>query len=128
MMAAVQPFLSGAISKTCNVPHEATVAEIRGAYLEGWKLGLKALAIYRDGSKGSQPVSTKAESNDGAGTGRRGRSGTTIGGCVERRRSSARLAGRRGGRAHLAASHSAPPRAVAAYPPQPDSQVRHSGA
>ena len=67
MMAAVQPFLSGAISKTCNVPTEATIAEIRGAYLEGWKLGLKALAIYRDGSKGSQPVSTKAESNDGAG-------------------------------------------------------------
>jgi ribonucleoside-diphosphate reductase alpha chain len=67
MMAAVQPFLSGAISKTCNVPREATVAEIRGAYLEGWKLGLKALAIYRDGSKGSQPVSTKAESNDATG-------------------------------------------------------------
>jgi ribonucleoside-diphosphate reductase alpha chain len=66
MMAAVQPFLSGAISKTCNVPAEATVADILGAYLEGWKLGLKALAIYRDGSKGSQPVSTKAESNDGA--------------------------------------------------------------
>jgi len=61
MMAAVQPFLSGAISKTCNVPNEATVEEIRGAYLEGWKLGLKALAIYRDGSKGSQPVSTKSE-------------------------------------------------------------------
>ena len=68
MMAAVQPFLSGAISKTCNVPHEATVDEIRGAYLEGWKLGLKALAIYRDGSKGSQPVSTKAESSEGAGS------------------------------------------------------------
>ena len=65
MMAAVQPFLSGAISKTCNVPHEATVEDIRGAYLEGWKLGLKALAIYRDGSKGSQPVSTKSESKDG---------------------------------------------------------------
>ena len=64
MMAAVQPFLSGAISKTCNVPHEATVEEIRDAYLEGWKLGLKALAIYRDGSKGSQPLSTKAESSD----------------------------------------------------------------
>ena len=64
MMAAVQPFLSGAISKTCNVPHEATVEEIRNAYLEAWKLGVKALAIYRDGSKGSQPVSTKAESSD----------------------------------------------------------------
>ena len=63
MMAAVQPFLSGAISKTCNVPNEATVEEIREAYLEGWRLGLKALAIYRDGSKGSQPVSTKSESS-----------------------------------------------------------------
>ncbi|MHB1557641.1 MAG: vitamin B12-dependent ribonucleotide reductase [Isosphaeraceae bacterium] len=62
MMAAVQPFLSGAISKTCNVPSEATVEDIREAYLEGWRLGLKALAIYRDGSKGSQPVSTKSES------------------------------------------------------------------
>ena len=62
-MAAVQPFLSGAISKTVNMPTEATVADIRNAYLEGWKLGLKALAIYRDGSKGSQPVSTKAESD-----------------------------------------------------------------
>ncbi|MGZ3469114.1 MAG: vitamin B12-dependent ribonucleotide reductase [Isosphaeraceae bacterium] len=64
LMAAVQPFLSGAISKTCNVPHEATVEDIRDAYLEGWKLGLKALAIYRDGSKGSQPVSTKDESKE----------------------------------------------------------------
>ena len=63
MMSSVQPFLSGAISKTCNVPAEATVEEIRGAYLEGWKLGLKALAIYRDGSKGSQPVSTKSETS-----------------------------------------------------------------
>ena len=68
MMAAVQPFLSGAISKTCNVPNEATVEEIRDAYLEGWRLGLKALAIYRDGSKGSQPVSTKAESTESAST------------------------------------------------------------
>jgi ribonucleoside-diphosphate reductase alpha chain len=61
MMAAAQPFLSGAISKTVNMPREATVAEIRDAYLEGWKLGLKALAIYRDGSKESQPVSTQSE-------------------------------------------------------------------
>jgi ribonucleoside-diphosphate reductase alpha chain len=67
MMAAVQPFLSGAISKTCNVPCEATAEEIRDAYIEGWKLGLKALAIYRDGSKGSQPLNTKAESSDAAG-------------------------------------------------------------
>src|SRR5206468_9445887 len=58
MMAAVQPFISGALSKTVNMPREATVADIRDAYLEGWRLGLKALAIYRDGSKESQPVST----------------------------------------------------------------------
>ena len=61
MMAAAQPFLSGAISKTVNMPREATVADIRHAYLEGWKLGLKALAIYRDGSKESQPLSTSSE-------------------------------------------------------------------
>jgi ribonucleoside-diphosphate reductase alpha chain len=61
MMAAVQPFLSGAISKTVNMPREATVEAIRDAYLEGWKLGLKALAIYRDGSKESQPLSTSSE-------------------------------------------------------------------
>jgi ribonucleoside-diphosphate reductase alpha chain len=61
MMAAVQPFLSGAISKTVNMPRETTVDEIRDAYLEGWTFGLKALAIYRDGSKESQPVSTKSE-------------------------------------------------------------------
>jgi ribonucleoside-diphosphate reductase alpha chain len=66
MMAAVQPFISGAISKTVNMPNEATVEGIRDAYLEGWRLGLKALAIYRDGSKGSQPVSTKSESSKGA--------------------------------------------------------------
>jgi ribonucleoside-diphosphate reductase alpha chain len=68
MMAAVQPFLSGAISKTVNMPSEATIEDVRNAYLEGWKLGLKALAIYRDGSKGSQPVNTKAESDGPADT------------------------------------------------------------
>ncbi len=61
MMAAVQPFLSGAISKTVNMPEDSTVEEIMEAYMEGWKLGLKAVAIYRDGSKRSQPVSTRAE-------------------------------------------------------------------
>ncbi|MDG3004650.1 vitamin B12-dependent ribonucleotide reductase [Paludisphaera sp. Pla2] len=66
MMSAVQPFLSGAISKTCNLPNEATVEDIRETYLEGWRLGLKALAIYRDGSKGSQPVSTKSETGAAA--------------------------------------------------------------
>ena len=58
MMAAVQPFLSGAISKTVNMPEEVTIEEIEQTYIEGWKLGLKALAIYRDGSKRSQPLNT----------------------------------------------------------------------
>jgi ribonucleoside-diphosphate reductase alpha chain len=56
MMAAVQPFISGAISKTINMPKESTAEEIMNAYMEGWKLGLKAVAIYRDGSKRLQPV------------------------------------------------------------------------
>ena len=59
MMAAVQPFISGAISKTINMPKESTTEEIGAAFMEGWKLGLKAVAIYRDGSKKLQPVSTK---------------------------------------------------------------------
>ncbi len=59
MMAAAQPFLSGAISKTINLPNEAKVDEIAEAYLMSWKLGLKACALYRDGSKLSQPLSTK---------------------------------------------------------------------
>ncbi len=62
MMSAVQPFISGAISKTCNLPHEANPDDIAEAYLEAWKLGVKAIAIYRDGSKKTQPLSTgKAE-------------------------------------------------------------------
>jgi ribonucleoside-diphosphate reductase alpha chain len=59
MMAACQPFLSGAISKTVNMPNGATVDEIMNTYIEGWKLGLKAIAIYRDGSKRSAPLNTK---------------------------------------------------------------------
>jgi ribonucleoside-diphosphate reductase alpha chain len=59
MMAAVQPFLSGAISKTINMPKESTREDIIEAYMSGWKLGLKAVAVYRDGSKKLQPVSTK---------------------------------------------------------------------
>jgi len=61
MMAAAQPFLSGAISKTVNMPNDSTVEDIEKAYFEGWRLGLKALAIYRDGSKQSQPLSTTKE-------------------------------------------------------------------
>ncbi|NUN51663.1 MAG: vitamin B12-dependent ribonucleotide reductase, partial [Planctomycetaceae bacterium] len=61
MMAAAQPFLSGAISKTVNLPPDATVEEIGRIYMEGWKLGLKAVAIYRDGCKRIQPLSTSRD-------------------------------------------------------------------
>jgi ribonucleoside-diphosphate reductase alpha chain len=61
MMAAVQPFLSGAISKTVNMPTDVTVEEIEQTYLEAWRLGLKAIAIYRDGCKRTQPLSTSAD-------------------------------------------------------------------
>src|SRR6476646_4085359 len=59
MMAAAQPFLSGAISKTVNMPETATVDDIMNTYIEGWRLGLKAIAIYRDGSKRSAPLNTR---------------------------------------------------------------------
>jgi len=61
MMAAAQPFISGAISKTVNLPHEATVEQIAEAYTESWRQGLKAVAIYRDGSKGVQPLNTSQD-------------------------------------------------------------------
>ncbi len=64
MMAAVQPFISGAISKTVNMPQSTTVAEIRDVYLQAWQLGLKAIAIYRDGAKRTQPLSTSKETSD----------------------------------------------------------------
>lgn len=63
MMAAAQPFLSGAISKTVNMPEEITPAEITNAYHWGWQMGLKALAIYRDGSKLSQPLNTQSDAD-----------------------------------------------------------------
>ncbi len=61
MLGAVQPFISGAISKTINMPETSTVDDILSAYREGWQMGLKAVAIYRDGCKRSQPLSTKKE-------------------------------------------------------------------
>ena len=63
MMAACQPFVSGAISKTVNLPEHATVEDIRDAYVQGWKVGLKAVAIYRENSKRSQPLSTQQGGN-----------------------------------------------------------------
>ena len=64
MMAAAQPFISGAISKTVNMPNESTVEEVRNTYIQAWKMGLKCVAIYRDGSKRSQPLNTK-KTNEG---------------------------------------------------------------
>ena len=66
MMAAAQPFLSGAISKTVNLPNETTVEEIQDIYYQGWKLGLKAIALYRDGCKLSQPLSSKSDKKEDA--------------------------------------------------------------
>jgi ribonucleoside-diphosphate reductase alpha chain len=65
MMSAVQPFLSGAISKTVNMPENATADEIETVYLEGWRMGLKAIAIYRDNSKRSQPLNTGKKKDSG---------------------------------------------------------------
>src|SRR5688500_10677823 len=61
MMGATQPFISGAISKTINLPNEATVEEIKDCYQLSWQLGIKACALYRDGSKLSQPLSNKSD-------------------------------------------------------------------
>jgi ribonucleoside-diphosphate reductase alpha chain len=66
MMGAVQPFISGAISKTCNVPATATVEDIADAYIQAWRLGIKALAIYRDGSKTAQALRTEAQESKAA--------------------------------------------------------------
>ena len=66
MVAAVQPFLSGSVSKTINVPNQATVADIEQAYLDAWDLGIKCVAIYRDGCKRTQPLNTKAAETESA--------------------------------------------------------------
>jgi ribonucleoside-diphosphate reductase alpha chain len=78
MMSAVQPFLSGAISKTVNMPNDATVEDIADVYVQGWKLGLKAIAIYRDGCKRTQPLNTSASKNDDGVKGTRDARGNTI--------------------------------------------------
>jgi ribonucleoside-diphosphate reductase alpha chain len=78
MMSAVQPFLSGAISKTVNMPTDATVEDIADVYMQGWKMGLKAIAIYRDGCKRTQPLNTSASKNDDSVKGTRDARGNTI--------------------------------------------------
>jgi ribonucleoside-diphosphate reductase alpha chain len=72
MMAATQPFISGAISKTVNLPESATVEDIAAAYIQSWKLGLKAVAIYRDGSKKAQPLMAASSRDEAAKRGTRG--------------------------------------------------------
>jgi ribonucleoside-diphosphate reductase alpha chain len=79
MMGATQPFISGAISKTVNVPKEATVEEIEKAYIESWRLGAKAISIYRDGSKRTQPLNTsKAGVGDTRNAGSNASSGAEV--------------------------------------------------
>ena len=68
MVAAVQPFVSGSVSKTVNVPNDATVEDILELYQEAWRLGLKCVAVYRDGCKRTQPLSTSMDDGDAAGT------------------------------------------------------------
>ncbi|MBN2210456.1 MAG: vitamin B12-dependent ribonucleotide reductase [Sedimentisphaerales bacterium] len=89
MMAAVQPFISGAISKTVNMPKESTVHDIAEAYRAGWRLGLKAVAIYRDGSKRSQPLNLKKDTKKEASTSDTDKSDTTN--VLERRPQRIRL-------------------------------------
>ncbi len=84
MMAAVQPFISGAISKTVNMPNECTVEDMMTAYIESWKLGVKALAVYRDGSKRSQPLNTSLDKLKD--TGARGADSAADAGRLSRRR------------------------------------------
>ena len=67
MLGATQPFISGAISKTINMPHEATIDEVQECYREAWRLGVKAVALYRDGSKLSQPLNSLADDDEGPG-------------------------------------------------------------
>jgi ribonucleoside-diphosphate reductase alpha chain len=83
MMAATQPFISGAISKTVNLPEAATVEDIMDAYTQSWKLGLKAVAIYRDGSKKAQPLMAAAKKEEAA---RRGTRDEKLGGGSSRDR------------------------------------------
>jgi ribonucleoside-diphosphate reductase alpha chain len=79
MMGATQPFISGAISKTVNVPREATVDEIEKAYVESWRLGAKAISIYRDGSKRTQPLNTSKAGVADTRAGRAGEAGGDVG-------------------------------------------------
>ena len=99
MMAAAQPFISGAISKTINMPNDATVEDCKAAYLLSWKLGLKANALYRDGSKLSQPLQIAADRRR-RGRGRRRSRPSSTSRMAARTAALAETRGREGGRAH----------------------------
>ena len=101
MMAAAQPFISGAISKTINMPENATVEEIMEAYIQSWKLGLKAVAVYRDGSKKAQPLSSMGSAT--------AKSGKTKDGVILSEAASAESKDPYGNETH---ESDAPPRAV----------------
>ena len=114
MMAAAQPFISGAISKTINMPNDATVEDCKAAYLLSWKLALKANALYRDGSKLSQPLQIAAHRRRGRGRRRhRGLHREAAGGA---RRGAGREGRGEGGRAHRgharARAHARPPQGL----------------
>ena len=100
MMGATQPFISGAISKTVNVPREATVEDIEKAYIESWRLGAKAISIYRDGSKRTQPLNTSRAQVVGYAQHRRRGEGSGQGGRQDRRDAEAAKAARRAARDH----------------------------
>ncbi len=112
MMAAAQPFISGAISKTINMPNEATVEDCKAAYLMSWKLALKANALYRDGSKLSQPLECPAHRRRGRG----GRGNRSLPRAARRRARDGPC--RKGGREDRRARHRAARAREAALPPQ----------
>ena len=111
MMSAAQPFISGAISKTINMPESSTVEEIAEAYIQAWKLGLKAVAIYRDGSKKAQPLSSM-----GSATAKSG--GSADAGALP-------LSEGQGGPAELVDQSAAPPKAVRHRLPEERLSITH---
>ena len=116
MMAAAQPFISGAISKTINMPNDATVEDCKSAYMLSWRLALKANALYRDGSKLSQPLELRADRRRGGGGGRRRRGAAR----AARRRRAPRRSPRRSSSGSSSASSASMPCAPRenAGPPQ----------
>jgi ribonucleoside-diphosphate reductase alpha chain len=116
MMAAAQPFISGAISKTINMPESATVDEITEAYLQAWKLGLKAVAIYRDGSKKAQPLSSMGSATSKGGVSgalaTAGAGGTLGAGAPPLSAGQGGITGGQGGVVETIDEAAAPPRAM----------------